>query len=171
ERVDSELFVAAAVLLSQPALAVTRARKVGSASLKLKSPENLASLTTSTASSQLADFAAATHLEAEPRELHFSSLSLLPISAIRHMVAPQESFCLLVYDSLRRLCRLIITRDELNGPIRLPEKCWSARKHLKWSRCLSDRYAWTHESNYGVIEERPKPQTVKTSLKNLSIGL
>lgn len=171
DRGDCELFLAAATLLSQPAVAAVHARSLKTVGTRLKmrgySPDedggDLPEL--------LADYAAATHLESSTRHIRFSDSPLLPLSAIRHMAGLEETFCVLAYNSQRKLCQALISRDKVEGPKVLPETMWSAAKHRKWSRCLPDHYAWKVQTDYGSLEERPKLEAVKTSLRNLSIDV
>jgi hypothetical protein len=171
ESQDSDLFLAAATLLSQPALGVVRGSTTQVAGLKLKAPDIGSNPGKTASRERLADYAAATLLQSANETLEFSKILLLPSSAVKYLASPDETFCILSYDNANRLCQLLISRDEIQGPKRLEESTWSAKKHSRWSRCFPDRYSWTQEVQYGTIEERPRIEAVNASLRYLSVEI
>jgi hypothetical protein len=171
ERNDCDLFLAATTLLSQPAVTTVRSRRSSNTKLTNCMPKVGSTTGDIGSAGRLADYAAATHFTSVGNEIRFADISLFPISAVRNMACPGETFCILAYDSSRHLCQLLIDRDKVVGPRRLPETVWSAAKHLRWSRYFPDHYAWKQETDYGVIEERPTIAAVKTSLKYLGIDI
>ena len=170
ERNDAELFLHAATWLSQPALAASRATwEVDSDQPEAQRAKitELFPAEVEPNTARVRDYAKAMAGQINQAVSNFVNLVPLPLSASCYVAATNEALCFLVHDSDKRLCRLVVRRDGIDGPTQLSNIEWNHDRFIAWQTKYPDDYSWDRKyAKYGPYEI-PDLDEVRSSLTNL----
>jgi hypothetical protein len=71
------------------------------------------------------------------------------------------------YDTERRLCKMSIRRDSIEGPRQLPPASWANARFRSWQKKYPESYSW--DRNYGALGEYDTPDVEE--IRQSVIGL
>jgi hypothetical protein len=170
ENGDPELFALAANWLSQPALAASRTWRETSGKrphVQLSALTELDSSESPRDPEQMRDYAQALQRQIERTRSNFVQLPEMPFSSAKYVAAPDEALCVLAHDSSYHLCRLVVRRTGMEGPIQLPRISWNAEQYLGWIKKYPKGYSWDRHFDALGPYDTPDEDEIRQSINLL----